>query len=76
MQESFFGVWQRSFNGAANVFWLALRDSDRKFAAAMHHMVCDRLVCRSRCLSSVVEMGVCFLEVAGLDCSYVLYAWV
>ena len=31
----------------------------------MRHMFCDRL-----CLSSVVEMGVCFLEVAGLDCSY------
>ena len=66
-----------SFNGAAYVFfWFALTGCDRKFAAAMRHMVCDRLMCRSRCLSSVVEMGVCFLEVAGLDCSYVLYAWV
>ena len=63
-----------SFNGAAYVFWLASTDCDRKFAAAMRHMVCDRLVCRSRCSSSVVEMGVCFLEVAGLDGSYVLYA--
>ena len=60
-----FGVWRCSFNGAAYVSWLALTDCDRKFAAAMRHMFCDRL-----CLSSVVEMGVCFLEVAGLDCSY------
>ena len=56
------------------LFWFALTGCDRKFAAAMRHMVCDRLMCRSRCLSSVVEMGVCFLEVAGLDCFYVPYA--
>ena len=70
-RSPFFCVWWCSFNDAAYVFWLALTDCDRKFAAAMHHMVCDRLVCRrSRCLSSVVEMGVCFLELAGLDCSF------
>ena len=41
---------------------------------AMHHMVCDRLVCRGPFMSGVVEMGVCDLEVAGLDRSYFLSA--
>jgi len=41
---------------------------------AMQHVVCARLVCRCSFLYIVVEMGVCFWELGGLDCSYVTKA--